>query len=108
MIPKQEMDKLIDFYHLFNAPTQFAIVEKLDGMRFIIHSKENCGHNRGHVHIESSGAEIEIDLQSFEIINMSGKMNNHKKKLAVKFVQENQKMFIDYWNEFSNGVKITA
>jgi len=62
MIPEKEMQKLITFYHVFNASTQFQVVERLDGMRFVIHANENCGHNKGHVHIESSGAEIDVDL----------------------------------------------
>ena len=41
-------------------------------------------------------------------MNMSGKINNHKLKTAKRFVEENQQLFINYWNEFSNGVQIPA
>ena len=106
MIPEKDMEKLIAFYHLFNVSTQFQVVEMQEGMLVIINSNENGGHNKGHVHIESGGAEVEIDLQTFEIMNMSGKMNKHKLKSARKFVEENKQLFIDYWNDFSNGVSI--
>lgn len=98
---------LYDFTLLFSVPTDFVEVKRIDGLKFIIHSNENCGHNRGHVHIEAGDAEIEIDLLSFKIINASGKISPKKIKLAQKFVQDNQQLFIDNWNEFSNGVKIS-
>ena len=96
------------FYRMYNSAVQFRTVHKHDGMRFIIHANEDCGHNRGHIHIESGDSEIVIDLQSFKVLKKSGKVNSHKIKMAQKFVKENQEMFIKYWNEFSNGIKIPA
>lgn len=63
MLSGDEILKLEEFYHIFSFEPNFQVVAKLDGMRFIIHPNENCGHNNGHIHIESSGAEIEIDLR---------------------------------------------
>lgn len=108
MISAEDMAKLEEFYHIFLFEPNFRVIAKTDGMRFVIHANENCGHNKGHVHIESSGAEIEIDILSFEVINISGKITNHKIKVAQKFVEENQEMFIKHWNEFCNGIKISA
>lgn len=103
-----DMLKLEKFYHVFSFEPNFQVVAKLEGLKFVIHPNENCGHNNGHVHIESSGAEIEIDLQTFKVMNMSGKISPHKIKTAQKFVEENQDMFIRNWNEFTNGIKIPA
>ena len=108
MMSEELLAKLEEFYHFFLFEPNFQELDRVDGMKFIIHPNENCGHNKGHVHIESGGAEIEIDLQSFEVMNMSGKITKHKIKAAQKFVEENQDMFIKHWNEFTNGIKILA
>lgn len=108
MISSEELKKMEEFYHLFIFEPNFQVVAKLDGMKFVIHANENCGHNRGHVHIESSGAEIEIDLLTYEVINTSGKISKNKIEMAQKFVEDNQSMFIQHWNEFCNGIKIPA
>ncbi|MGN0316803.1 MAG: DUF4160 domain-containing protein [Lachnospira sp.] len=106
MINEGVKQKLIEFCHIYNMSTNFQVVARVDGMRFVIHANENCGLNKGHIHIESGDDELEIDLQSFEIINASGKTTPYKRKQAIAFVKNNQQMFIEYWNEFSNGVKI--
>lgn len=108
MISSENMAKLREFYKIFSFEPNFQVVARVDGMRFVIHSNENCGHNKGHVHIESSGAEIEIDIQNFQVLNASGKISKHKIKVAQEFVKNNQQMFIDNWNEFSNGINISA
>lgn len=108
MISSEELEKMEEFYHLFTFEPNFQVVAKEYGMRFIIHANENCGHNRGYIHIEYSGAEIEIDLLTYEVINSSGKISKNKIKMAQKFVEENQNMFIQHWNDFSNGIKIPA
>ncbi len=106
MISSEEMNKLIEFYHIFSFEPNFKVIDRHDGMSFIIHANEDCGHNKGHVHIKSSGAEIEVDLQDFRVLNASGKISKHKIKVAQEFVKNNQKMFIKHWNEFSNGINI--
>lgn len=88
MLSGDEILKLEEFYHIFSFEPNFQVVAKLDGMRFIIHPNENCGHNNGYIHIKSSGAEIEIDLQTFKVMNTSGKISPHKIKTAQKFVEE--------------------
>lgn len=108
LITEEVKEILIEFCHKYNMPTNFQVVARVDGMKFVIHANENCGHNKGHVHIESGDDELEIDLQSFEIINANGKITPHKRKQAIAFVKNNQQMFIEYWNEFSNGVKISV
>lgn len=70
MLNNEVKKKLIEFCR---------IVARVDGMQFVIHANENCGHNKGHVHIESGDDEIEIDLQTFKILNASGKITPHKK-----------------------------
>ena len=54
MLSGDEILKLEEFYHIFSFEPNFQVVAKLDGMRFIIHPNENCGHNNGHIHIEGS------------------------------------------------------
>lgn len=108
MISDTYMQKLKEFYYIYNLSTNFQVVARVNGMKFIIHANENCGHNKGHVHIENGDDILEIDLQTFDIINASGKITPHKRKRAVEFVKNNQQMFIKYWNEFSNGIEITA
>lgn len=105
----EEVNKiLIEFCYKYNITTNFQVVARVDGMKFVIHSNENCGHNNGHIHIKSGADELEIDLQSFEIINASGKITPHKRKQAIEFVKINQKMLIEHWNDFSNGIKINV
>ena len=102
----KEKEILYNFVLQFSIPTDYVVVERIDGLRFVIHPKENCGHHKAHVHVESSNGEIEIDLLDFKVINVSGNLSPKKVKLAVEFVRDNQQLFIDNWNEFSNGVKV--
>lgn len=108
MLSEEELNKLKAFYHIYSFEPNFQVVARKNGMKFIIHSNEDCGHNKGHVHIESSDGEIEVDIITFDVINMSGKITPHKKKETIKFIKENQEMFIKHWNEFTNGIEISA
>lgn len=104
----QDRKILHDFVLIYSIPTDFVVVERINGLRFVIHPNENCGHNEAHIHIEDGSCDFEISLKDFSILNCSGKPNPRKVKLAQKLVQEHQKLFVDNWNEFTNGVKIAV
>ena len=77
MLSDDEMLKLEEFYHIFSFEPNFQVVAKIDGILFIIHPNENCGHNNGYVHIESSVPDL--DCKSGGILQGSVKVFKGRK-----------------------------
>lgn len=100
-----EKNIIHNFVQQYSIPTEFRVVERINGMRFVIRSKEQ-GHNDAHVHIEDGNSSFAISLTDFRVLNCSGKVPERKIKMAQNFIRDNRQLFIDNWNEFSNGVKV--
>lgn len=67
-----------------------------DGIRYFFHTNESNHLYNPHVHAENGGDEISINLRNFRI---KGKFSNNKKqKIAVRFVRDNRKKFMQAWN----------
>lgn len=89
-------------------PTQFVELARQDGVRFIVHSNEKCGHNKAHVHIELGDAEYVLSIPEGEVLTGSGKISKFKLKQAQKYVKDNSAFFADGWNNYTNGIKIST
>ena len=66
-------------------PTQFVELARQDGVRFIVHSNEKCGHNKAHVHIELGDSEYVLSIPEGEVLTGSGKISKFKLKQAQKY-----------------------
>lgn len=77
-----------------------------EGIYFVIHTNENAGHNRPHLHASYQDKEIIISLDNhIEIIG--GNIGNKKNNKALEFVIENLTFLQNNWNRFSNGIRIS-
>ena len=99
--------KIIEKFVLdFLTPTEFIQVARIDGMKLIIRSNEQSGHNLPHIHLETSSASLSIEIETQRILAMDGKINSSQIKKATKWIADNQELLKRNWNEFSNGIKI--
>ena len=94
-------------YMIMPDPTQFVELKRIDGVKFIVHSNEQCGHHKAHVHIECGDAEYEISIPEGEILKASGKISKFKLKMAQEYIKDNPAFFADGWNRYTNGINIS-
>lgn len=69
----EEMNCIRNFARDFSIPTDFKPVDRIDGMKFIIHSNEQ-GHNAARVHMETSSASFSIEITTSKVFECSGKI----------------------------------
>ncbi len=100
----EEYKLLRDFYVEFVGIVKHATVTRHKGLEFIIHSNEQ-GHNRAHVHIRKQSNEIVIDLKTYKLLEKSKGFSPKEIKLARSFVKNNKELFINHWNDFTNGIQ---
>ena len=104
----QDYEILHNFVLDFSIPTEFVQVARIDGMKFIIKSNEQGGHNLPHIHLETSSASLSIEIETQKVLVASGKINPSQLKKAIEFIKDNQDLFKRNWNDFSNGIKIAV
>lgn len=103
---KQDYDILHNFVLDFSVPTEFVQVARIDGMKFIIRSNEQGGHNLPHIHLETASASLSIEIETQRVLALSGKINPSQLKKATDFIKNNQELLKRNWNEFSNGISV--
>ena len=59
-------------------------------------------------HIELGDAEYVLSIPEGEVLTGSGKISKFKLKQAQKYVKDNSAFFADGWNNYTNGIKISA
>ena len=89
-------------------PTQFVQLAKQDGVKFIVHPDEQCGHHKAHVHIQCADAEYVLSIPEGDVLVGSGKISKFKLKKAQEYVKDNSAFFAEGWNKYTNGIKISA
>lgn len=104
----QDYETLHNFVLDFSIPTEFVQVARVDGMKFIIRSNEQGGHNLPHIHLETSSASLSIEIETQKVLAVSGKINPSQLKKAIEFIRDNQELLKRNWNEFSNGIKVAV
>lgn len=77
------------------------------GVKFFFHSEERCHYCSPHVHVQDIKRKDDIvSIYFSKEITVEGKMSIRKLNKAIKYIEENRKKFIRYWNEYTNGIKI--
>lgn len=101
LIPFSESNWLLSIdnkiiYSDIVAPNSVYSFHENDGIRYFFHTGESSHLYYPHVHAENGGDEISINLRNFQI---KGKFSNNKKQqIAVRFVRDNQKKFMQAWD----------
>lgn len=70
-------------------------VFKIGRLKFIIRTKD---HKPAHVHVVGAGAEVKIDLTTFEIMKVRG-FSELAAYQIVRLVRERAEELIEAWNE---------
>ena len=109
-LSEEEYKSVMELAHIMIMPdpTQFVELARQDGVKFIVHSNEKCGHNKAHVHIEIGDAEYVLSIPEGEVLIGSGKIRKFKLKQAQKYVKDNSAFFADGWNKYTNGIMIST
>lgn len=109
-LTEEEYKSVLELAHILIMPdpTQYVELARIDGVKFIVHPNENCGHHKAHVHIECGDAEYEISIPDGEILNASGKISRFKLKQAQKYIKDNPAFFAEGWNKYTNGITISV
>ena len=76
-------------------PTVFYI----EGFRFFFYSNE---HLPKHIHVEKAEKTAKFNIENIELIKSYG-FNAAELKQIRNFVEENQQVLIQKWNEFFNN-----
>lgn len=76
------------------------------GLKLSFNSDENIHAGRPHIHVEDckSGKKASIDLLTYKII--IGEMDKRKYKKLLRLLGANRSKYIEYWNKYTNGIKI--
>lgn len=109
---EDSIDRIIEIYNtnISSLPDckpdrmQFLVMRQ-DNYRFEVHSNENCGHNRPHVHVMVNNS---IKFVVFIDKEISSEFSTTKYvKEAIKICHENIDIMRKGWNDHTNGIKIT-
>lgn len=94
-------DKTINI--IIDAPGQGGYVGEQNGIKFIIHSNEKDRHeHEPHIHCIYAGEEMRVRIDTLEIMKKDKELKNKKKvKIAIKWIKENQKELLKYYNCFA-------
>ena len=94
-------DKTINI--IIDAPGQGGYVGEQNGIKFVIHSNEKDRHeHEPHIHCIYAGEEMRVRIDTLEIMKKDKELKNKKKvKIAIKWIKENQKELLKYYNCFA-------
>lgn len=92
----QEIVEFID--SVFDLVEIRAIVGKLNGISFVVHSNEQ-NHNIPHVHAQYGEYEISIAIESGEVL--AGNIPPQNLKRAVKWVKKNKEKLLSAWKDYA-------
>ena len=88
--------------------TDFAIIGRVNGIKFIIHTNENTGENTPHLHVETSSAALSIAIDDGRILACSGKIAPIQLKMTQEWMRDHKAFIIAKWNELANGIEIAV
>ena len=75
-------------------------------IKFIIHSETTKQHHTPHIHIESSGEIVRINLETLEFMDGIKFKEKRKNIIAYENVKLNQEGLLRYWGVAKNGARI--
>lgn len=105
---EQEKNILGEWEMFLRNISDFVQITKINGIKFEIYTNEQSKHHKAHLHVSTSSASMSIAIEDAEILACSGKISPPQKKTAQQWVRDNKDLVIRYWNEFSNGIEISA
>lgn len=106
---EKELEELHKWEFFLRNISEFVQLANIKGIKFIVRTNENGNHHKPHLHVEiSNGASMSIAIEDGEILALSGKILPSQIKMAQEWMQENNEMIVNNWNEFSNGFVIPA
>ena len=100
---KDEIEILKEWEFILRNISDFVQVGRIKDIKFIIKTNENAGHNKPHLHVETSSASMSIAIEDFEILAKSGRFSPVQIRKAKEWMSKNKSLITKEWNEFSNG-----
>ena len=102
-----EEQTTLDFVEEYDVLEDAGAVFEDHGIRFYINSREGKRHNEPHVHVdirqgEGSGS---FSLKTAEQLTGS-KIRKKDQKIIKEIIENNQKDFLIYWNEHTDGLDV--
>ena len=104
----KELAKLKEWEFILRNLTDFVQIGKMNGIKFIVRTNENSGHHRPHLHVENASAQLSIAIDDYEVLACAGKITSGQIKKAQDWMKDNKDFITEKWNEFSNGIEISA
>nr|WP_316616995.1 DUF4160 domain-containing protein [uncultured Ruminococcus sp.] len=103
---EEEKNLLLEWEMILKNITDFAVVKRINGIKFEVRTDEQSGHHRPHLHVSTSSASLSIAIDDGEILAKSGKISPPQIKMAKEWMEKNREFISNKWNEFSNGIEI--
>jgi len=103
-----EIELLKEWELILRNIMDYATIGRVKGIKFIIHTNENTGENRPHLHVETSDASISVAIDNGDILARSNKISPPQLKDAKKWMNEHNDFIKSKWNELSNGIQIAV
>ena len=101
LLSKYNIQNTINIYLEFSSSAGNIFYE--NGIRYYMHSNEQCRHSDPHIHIEYNDYQATMNLRTDEI---TGYLPNKIKKKAIQKIKSNIKALLTFWNEHTNGLKV--
>jgi len=103
---EEEKKIFLEWEMILRNISQFAVVGRINGIRFEIRTNEQSGHHRPHLHVSTSNASLSIAIDNGDILAQSGKISPPQLKMAQDWINKNHDLIVRKWNELSNGIEI--
>ena len=89
---------------IIDGPGIGGIVDRIEGMDFIIHTNEKDKHmNNPHVHVKYGGEELFIYIKDGSIKDNKSFKNKKKTKIAINYVKSNKRELLKAWNKITDS-----
>ena len=89
--------KILEWQYILPKFRVEGKVGKCDELTFVIHSKEK-GHYMPHVHVSTMVADLSIAIETGEILEQSGRINDKIIAKAQEWIFQNKDFLKSKWN----------
>ena len=89
---------------IIDGPGIGGIVNRIEGMDFIIHTNEKDKHmNNPHVHVKYENEELFIYIKDGSVKDNKSFKNRKKTKIAIDYIQSNKRELLEAWNRITDS-----
>lgn len=89
---------------VIDGPGIGGLIEKIEGIEFIIHSNEKDKHkNNPHVHAKYCNEELFIYIKDGKVLNNNSFKSKKKTKKAIDYVLNHKKELLESWNKITDS-----